>query len=348
MRWWPNRTRMRDDTDVGLGADATLMGKPAIRLGIFLNQLQRIAIIGAGHVGATAAYALMLRALVHEIVLLDDDHALAEAEAADLSDANALARPARIWAGNYHDASSAQIAVITAGAATHGKETRLSVAVRSAEIVTKCVRSLMNEGFSGIIVVAANPVDLMALIALQVSGMAPSRVIGTGTLLDSARMRQALAAQTDVAPVSIEGFVLGEHGDSEVAALSTVRIGGLPLSRFAPSGRTPDFEGLANGVRDAGYQIIAGKGYTSFGIATAIVRICEAIIRDEQAVLPVSALLTGELGISELYLSLPCIIGARGVERVLALDLPKNESDALRASAEALRRAMVDLPSVQN
>lgn len=308
-----------------------------------MSQLQRIAIIGAGHVGATTAYALMLRALVHEIVLLDEDVALAAAEGADLSDANALARPARIWSGDYKDAASAQIAVITAGAATHGKETRLSVAARSGEIVTKCVMSLMDAGFSGILVVAANPVDLMSLIALRASGLAPSRVIGTGTLLDSARMRQALAAQMEVAPVSIEGFVLGEHGDSEVAALSTVRIGGLPLSRFAGPAREFDFGSLATGVREAGYRIIAGKGYTSFGIATAIVRICEAIVRDEQAVLPVSAMLTGEMGISELYLSLPCIIGAKGVERILKLDLPTDELAALQASASALRAAMTQL-----
>lgn len=309
-----------------------------------MSQLQRLAIIGAGHVGATAAYALMLRALVHEILLIDEDAALASAEAADLSDANALARPARIWSGDYSDAASAQIAVITAGAATHGKETRLSVAARSAEIVTKCVRSLMDAGFSGMLVVAANPVDLMALIAHQESGLAPSKVIGTGTLLDSARMRQALAAQMDVAPVSIEGFVLGEHGDSEVAARSTVRIGGMPLARFADPACAPDFMGMATDVREAGYRIIAGKGYTSFGIATAIVRICEAIVRDEQAVLPVSALLTGELGISGLYLSLPCIIGARGVERILALDLPADELAALQASAAALRAAMTQIP----
>jgi L-lactate dehydrogenase len=203
----------------------------------------------------------------------------------------------------------------------------------------------MDAGFTGIIVVAANPVDLMALVALRSSGLASSRVIGTGTLLDSARMRQALAADLDVAPVSIEGFVLGEHGDSEVAALSTVRIGGLQLPQFINPERGPDFEDMATGVREAGYRIIAGKGYTSFGIATAIVRICEAIVRDEQAVLPVSALLTGELGLSDLYLSLPCIIGARGVERILAPDLPADELAALHASASVLRAAMTQLPA---
>ncbi|MCY7280320.1 MAG: L-lactate dehydrogenase [Sphingomonas bacterium] len=305
-----------------------------------MTQLQRIAIVGAGHVGATTAYALMLRALVHEIVLIDDDAALATAEAADLSDANALARPARIWAGDYRDAASAQIAVLTAGAVTRGDESRLAVAARSGVIVKSCVEALVGAGFSGILLVAANPVDLMALVALRASGLAPARVIGTGTLLDSARLRQALATALGVAASSIDGFVLGEHGDSEVAAQSTVRIGGLSLLEFAEEARNLDFTALAAVVRKAGYRIIEGKGYTSFGIATAIVQICEAIVRDEQAVLPVSAFLTGELGLSDLYLSLPCIIGAQGIHRVLPLNLPADEQTALNASAAALRHAM--------
>lgn len=310
-----------------------------------MTQLQRIAIIGAGHVGATTAYALMLRALVHEIVLIDEDAALAAAEADDISDANALARPARIWAGDYRDAASAQIAVLTAGAATHGDESRLKVAARSAAIVTKCVQALAEAGFSGILLVAANPVDLMALTAFRAAGLAPERVIGTGTLLDSARLRQSLAATLNVSAASIEGFVLGEHGDSEVAAQSTVRIGALPLDKFAGEAPAVDFDALATTVREAGYRIIKGKGYTSFGIATAIVRICEAIVRDEQSVLPVSAFVTGELGLSDLYLSLPCIIGAQGIERILSMNLSAGELAALHASAVALQSAIKHLPS---
>ena len=304
-----------------------------------MSQKHRIAIVGAGHVGATAAYALMLRALVHEIVLIDENTALAAAEAADLSDANALARPVRIWAGDYRDAASAQVAVLTAGAATHGDESRLAVAARSAAIVTKCVKALVEAGFAGILLVAANPVDLMSLVALRASDMAPARVIGTGTLLDSARLRQALATELNVSATSIEGFVLGEHGDSEVAAQSTVRIGGLPLEEYAGDEPRLDFAALAATVRTAAYRIIEGKGYTSFGIATAIVRICEAIVRDEQSVLPVSAFVTGELGMADLYISLPCIVGARGVERILSPDLPGGELAALHASAAALRSA---------
>jgi L-lactate dehydrogenase len=298
----------------------------------------RIAIIGAGHVGATTAYAMMLRGIFPEIVLIDEDEALASAEAADISDANALARPARIFAGNYADAASARIAVITAGAATHGSETRLSIASRSAAIVKSCAEQLVAAGFAGILVVAANPVDLMAQTALRYSGLPAKRVIGTGTLLDSCRLRQEIATQLRVAPASIEGFVLGEHGDSEVAILSSLRVGGQVLELFAPG--AIDGLQLAKDVRDAGYDIIAGKGYTSFGIATAAVRICEAIVRDERAVLPVSSLLTGQLGISDLYLSMPCLIGAEGIEQVLLPELSDFEAKALLRSASAVRDAL--------
>jgi L-lactate dehydrogenase len=303
---------------------------------------ERVAIIGAGHVGATAAYALMLRALVREIVLIDRDPALARAEAADLADANALARPARIWAGDYADAARAKIAVITAGAATHGSQSRLEVAGASAAIVGGCVDQLIAAGFSGVIVVASNPVDLMALVAHRRAGLPTGQVIGTGTLLDSARLLQALAEPLQVSAASIEGMVLGEHGDSEVCAFSTVRIGGLSLERFCGA-RPLDHTGLAESVRTAAYAIVAGKGYTSFGVATAIVRICEAIIRDEQAVLPVSTLLTGQFGQSGVYLSLPCVLGARGVERVLTPELTPSEVEDLKASAAILKQAQMAL-----
>lgn len=298
----------------------------------------RIAIIGAGHVGATTAYAMMLRGVFPEIVLIDENEALARAEAADISDANALARPARIFAGNYADAAPARIAVITAGAATHGSETRLSVASRSAAIVKSCAEKLAAAGFKGILVVAANPVDLMAQTALRASGLPPKRVIGTGTLLDSCRLRQEIATKLRVAPGSVEGFVLGEHGDSEVAILSSLRVGGQALELFAPG--SIDGPRLATDVRDAGYDIIAGKGHTSFGIATAAVRICEAIVRDERVILPISSLLTGQFGISGLYLSLPCLVGAEGIEQILVPELTEVETKALLASAAVVRDAL--------
>lgn len=181
----------------------------------------------------------MLRALVPEIVLIDSNGALAHAEAADIADANVLARPARVWAGDYADAARARIAVITAGGATHGSQDRLSVAADSAAIVTDCVDRLIGAGFSGVLVVAANPVDLMTLVALRRSGLPASQVIGTGTLLDTSRLKQALSQALGVAPTAIEGYVLGEHGDSEVAAFSTVRIGGLISTPSGARSGTP-------------------------------------------------------------------------------------------------------------
>lgn len=307
------------------------------------SNVSRIAIIGAGHVGATAAYALMLRALVSEIVLIDSNVPLAQAEAADIADANALARPARISAGNYSDAATAKIAIITAGATTHGTESRLSVLSRSAFIVGECVTSLMAAGFAGIIILASNPVDIMANVAFIKAGLPAHSVIGTGTLLDSGRLRQSLAEKLDVAPSAITGLVLGEHGDSEVAAFSSVRVGGLTLESFANPSEAPDQDAVAKEVRDAGYRILAGKGYTSFGVATAIVRICEAILRDEHAVLPVSNLLTGEFGIKDIYLSLPCVLAANGVERILMPELSTTEQSALHRSAEVIRQAMANM-----
>ena len=304
----------------------------------------RIIIIGAGHVGSTTAYALMLRALFREIVLIDGDEALARSEAADWSDANAIARPVQIRAGNYEDAAGAGIAVITAGAGMKPGESRLSIAAASASIMRDCIARLVDSGFGGIILVAANPVDLMTLVALRASGFAPSRVIGSGTLLDTNRLRQALARKLSVAPGSIDGFVIGEHGDTEVAAFSTVRIGGMTLQAFCEDrGLKLDLPVLAADVRDAGYRIAQGKGYTSFGVATALVRICEAIVRDEQAVIAVSTLLSGQYGINDLCLSLPCILGADGVACPLLPALTSAEQSALATSASALRQAWLGI-----
>jgi L-lactate dehydrogenase len=299
----------------------------------------RVAIVGAGNVGATAAYALMLRGLFTEIVLIDRDAARAQAEATDIGDANAIARPAMIWAGEYADVKDADVLVLTAGAATHGDETRTVVAGKSAEIVRACVTDAMTAGFDGILIVASNPVDAMAQVAQAISGLAPARVIGTGTLLDSNRFRKQLARRLAIAPAAVDAMVLGEHGDSEVVAFSTVRIGGVALDPFIGD-QSLDRVRVAHDVVTAGYTINEGKGYTSFGVATAVVRICEAVQRDERSVLPVSTMLGGEYGIEGLYLSLPCLIGASGVIRVLAPNLSTDEQTALHRSAKVLRMTL--------
>ena len=302
----------------------------------------RVAIVGAGNVGATAAYALMLRGLFTEIVIIDKDADRAVAEATDIADANAIARPARIWAGDYADTQSADILVLTAGAATHGEETRTSIATKSAAIVRACIADAMAAGFDGVLVVSSNPVDAMTQVAQAASGLPPERVIGTGTLLDSNRFRKRIAEQLGVAPGAVDAMVLGEHGDSEVVAYSTVRIGGLTLDAYL--GEQPfDRAAIAHDVMRAGYAINHGKGYTSFGVASAIVRICEAVQRDERVVLPVATRVTGQYGIDDLYLSLPCLIGAAGVLRVLTPDLSADERTALLASADTLRKTLAGI-----
>jgi L-lactate dehydrogenase len=296
----------------------------------------RLAIIGAGHVGSTTAFALMLRALVREIVLVDENVELADAEARDLTDANALARPAKIWAGTYEEASKASIAILTAGAATHGAETRLSIASSSAHVVGKCVGDLKAAGFDGILIVASNPVDLMALVALRESGLPIARVLGTGTLLDSSRFQQVLATRFNLASAAVEATVIGEHGDSQVASFSTARVGGVSLDQYSPISAS-EKGNVAQQVSKAAYRIIEGKGYTSFGIATATVRICEAILRNERTILPVSTMLTGQFGIEGVFLSLPCVLGGNGVEAVIMPSLSDEEQAALYRSAEMLR-----------
>jgi L-lactate dehydrogenase len=302
----------------------------------------RVAIVGAGNVGATAAYALMLRGLFAEIVIIDRDADRAVAEATDIADANAIARPARIWAGTYSDVKDADILVLTAGASTHGDETRTSIAAKSGAIVRTCVQAAMAAGFDGVLVVSSNPVDAMAQVAQVTSGLPAERVIGTGTLLDSNRFRKRVADQLAVAPGAVEAMVLGEHGDSEVVAYSTVRIGGIALDAFVGE-QAFDRAEIAHDVMRAGYTINHGKGYTSFGVASAIVRICEAVQRDERVVLPIATRLNGQFGIDDLYLSLPCLIGAAGVLRVLTPDLATDEQAALLASADALRETLAGL-----
>lgn len=302
----------------------------------------RVAIVGAGNVGATAAYALMLRGLFAEIVVIDRDADRAVAEATDIADANAIARPARIWAGDYPDVEDADVVVLTAGATTHGDESRTSIASKSAAIVRGCVTEMMGAGFDGVLVVSSNPVDAMAQVAQVTSGLPASRVIGTGTLLDSNRFRKRVADQLTIAPGAVEALVLGEHGDSEVVAYSTVRIGGVALNAFLGE-QAFDHAAIAHEVMRAGYTINHGKGYTSFGVASAIVRICEAIQRDERVVLPVSTRLSGHFGVDDLYLSLPCVIGAAGVLRVLTPELSSDERDALLVSADALRETLASL-----
>ena len=300
-----------------------------------------MAVVGCGHVGATSAYALMLSGVAREIVLVDADPRRAEGEAMDLQQAVALSRPVGVRAGDWRDAARASIAVIAAGVGGRPGESRLDLLGRNAVVIREVMSKLLSEGFGGVVLMTTNPVDVLSQFAQEDSGLAVERVIGSGTVLDSARLRAMLGEELGVEPRSVHAHVIGEHGDSEIAAWSAARVAGVPLEDYCRAeGFCPDFDDFLRRVRRAAPDIIERKGYTAFAIASCVARICEAVLRDERTVLPVSTLMRGQYGIEGVYLSLPCVVGRRGVERVIELPLNDDERAGLRASADVLRRAL--------
>ncbi len=308
------------------------------------HSLRRIAVIGCGHVGATSAYALVLKGTACEIVLVDTDERHAAGEAMDLQHAVPLSRPVRVWAGDYRDAAEASIAIIAAGVGSRPGETRLDLLGRNVVVVRECMQKLMAAGFDGIVLMTANPVDILAQVAQEESGLPVERVIGSGTVLDTARLRAMVGDELGVEARSVHAHIIGEHGESEVAAWSAARIAGVPLSDYCAAGECPDFNELLRRVRRAAPEIVEHKGYTSFAIASCVARICEAVLRDERTVLPVSTMMRGQYGIEGVYLSLPCVVGLRGVERVIELPLNEEEREGLRASARILQHTIEGLP----
>ena len=306
----------------------------------------RIAVVGTGHVGATFAYSLLLSGLAAEVVLIDTDLDRAEGEAMDLGHAIPFSRPARVWAGEFADCAGAALTVITAGAGQHPGETRLDLAARNVDVVRRIAPEVARHNPDGLLLVATNPVDILAQIALEASGLPAARVLGSGTILDTARFRYLLGEHVGVDARSIHAYVIGEHGDSGVPVWSSATVGGMPLAAFAENKGVALDAGvrdrLAKETRNAAYEIIRRKGATYFAIASGLVRLVEAIVRDQRTVLSVSTLVRkqhGYDGISDLYLSLPCVVDRSGVETVLRLDLDDDEAAGLRQSAEVLASA---------
>lgn len=302
----------------------------------------RVSVVGCGHVGATSAYALMLGGLAREIVLLDSDARRAEGEAMDLQQSVALTRPVEVRAGDWSDAARSAIVVVAAGVGGRPGESRLDLLGRNVVVIRDVMGRLARENFGGIVLMTTNPVDILAQFAQEFSGLPVRRVIGSGTVLDSARLRTMLGEALGVEPRSIHAYVVGEHGDSEIAAWSSARVAGVALREFCEGAGTacPDFDELLRRVRRAAPDIIERKGYTSYAIASCVARICESVLRDERSILPVSTLLTGQYGIEGVYLSLPCVMGREGVERVVEIPLDEGERAGLRASADLLRRTL--------
>jgi L-lactate dehydrogenase len=307
----------------------------------------RVAVVGTGAVGSTFAFSLLLGGLAAEIVMIDANARKAEGEAMDLMHAVPFARTTKIWAGSIDDCAGAAITVISAGAAQKPGETRLDLVRKNAAIFREIVPAVARANPDGIILVATNPVDVLSYLSYRISGLPSARVIGSGTILDTARFRALLAEHYGVDPRSVHAYIAGEHGDTEVPVWSLANIAGMPLADFArANGMGHDaarLQEIFEGTRDAAYQIIERKGATYYAVAAGLMRIVEAILRDQSTVLSVSSLMTDYYGIDDVYLSVPTVLGRGGVERTLHLGLSAEEASGLRRSAEILQSTIATL-----
>ncbi len=306
-------------------------------------QPTRVAVVGAGNVGASFAFSLVLSGLAAEIVLIDANRKRAEGEAMDLAHAVPFSRPTRVWAGDYADCAGAAVTVVAAGAGQKPGETRRDLAGRNDTIFGDVIPRIAEANPDGILLIATNPVDVLAYRAWRLCGLPPERVIGSGTILDTARFRAGLATHFGVDARSVHAFIVGEHGDSEVPVWSSANIAGMPLDEYAEAiGRRYDEatrEEIFRHTRDAAYEIIERKGATYYAVAAGLLRIVEAIVRDQRTVLSVSTLVRpahGYAGVRDVYLSVPCVVDRGGVAGVLTLGLADDEAAALRHSADVL------------
>ncbi len=303
----------------------------------------KVGIVGCGWVGATAAYAMILQGVASEILLIDLNEEMARAQAEDLLHATPFARAVRIRAGDYPDLAGAGLVVLACGVSQKPGESRLELLARNVRVFEPVIPQVLTHAPESVLLVASNPVDLLTQVSAKISGIPPSRVIGSGTILDTARFRVLLAECLNVAPQSVHGYVLGEHGDSEVLVWSSATVGGLPLLEFArQSNCSLTDEGrskIDDGVRRAAFRIIQGKRATYYGIGAGLSRIARAIRDDERAVLTVSALGPEDREFGGICLSLPRVVGAQGIVSTLDLSLSSEEEAALRKSADILRNS---------
>lgn len=299
----------------------------------------KIVLIGDGAVGSSYAFALTLLGVGRELGIIDVNKNKAEGDAMDLSDALSFTAPKDIYAANYDDCKDADIVVITAGLPQKPGETRLDLVEKNLKILKEIVTSVVSSGFNGIFVVASNPVDILTYATWKYSGFNANRVIGTGTMLDSSRLRKEIAELSKVDPRSVHAYIMGEHGDSEFAVWSHANIGGLPIDEWVKHNKVDESSLLSsfNKVRDAAYEIINKKGATFYGIAAAMANLTKAILNNENSIYSVSAYLRGEYGHEEIYVGVPAIINANGVKTVLEIPLTDNEQERMDESVQILK-----------
>jgi L-lactate dehydrogenase len=309
--------------------------------------LQKAVMIGCGFVGSASVFALMQSGLFSEIAMIDADMEKAEGEAMDISHGIPFARHMRIYAGTYDDVKDAGIVIITAGANQKPGETRLDLVHKNVGIFKSIIPQITSRNFEGILLVVANPVDILTKVAQKLSGLPENRVIGSGTVLDTGRLKYRLSDHLQVDSKSIHAFIIGEHGDSEIVAWSSANVSGVPLSNFCEmrghyEHREAENE-IAEKVKNSAYDIIQRKRATYFGVAMAVKRICEVIVRNEEAILPVSTAMHGEHGIDDVVLSMPCVVGRNGIETQIPIVLSEEETAKLQESAKVLKEILDSL-----
>ena len=309
--------------------------------------MRKVVLVGTGAVGTAYAYSLVNQGFVTELVLVDANSEKAEGEAMDLIHGMAFASTnMKVSAGTYDDCKDARIVVITAGANQKPGETRLQLVERNTAIMKSIVQSIKASGFDGIIVVASNPVDVLSYVAWKESGLPASRVIGSGTTLDSARFRVLLGEYLEVDPRNVHALIVGEHGDSELPVFSQASIGAESLGNMLARRNNPsdkeNLDRIFNEARNAAYEIISRKGVTNFGIGMCLARITKAILDNEYSILPVSCLLNGEYGQEDIYMSVPAIVTRDGIKEVIELKLNEEEQALFSKSADVLRKTRVE------
>jgi len=308
---------------------------------------RKAVMVGCGFVGSASVFALMQSGLFSEIAMIDADMDKAEGEAMDISHGIPFAKHMRVYAGDYDDVRDAGIVIVTAGANQKPDETRLDLVHKNVGIFKSIIPEIASRDFKGILLVVANPVDILTAVAQKLSGLPENRVIGSGTVLDTGRLKTRLSEHLGVDSRSIHAFIIGEHGDSEIAAFSSANVSGIPLNDFCEmKGHFNHDESekfIAEDVKNAAYEIIQRKRATYFGVAMAVKRICECIVRDEKSILPVSTMMHGEQGIEGVVLSMPCVVGGDGIETQVPIKLDEDEAKRLKESADILKGIMAEL-----
>ena len=302
---------------------------------------RKAAVIGCGFVGSATAFTLMQIRVFSELVLLDVNMEKADGEAKDIAHGIPFAGQMKIYAGTYDDAADAAIIIITAGANQKPGETRLDLVQKNTAIYQSIIPEIVKRDLGGILVIVSNPVDILTYVALKLSGLPENRVLGSGTVLDTARLKYALGEHLGVDSRSVHSFIIGEHGDSEIAAWSSTNVSGIPLNDFCEMrghfNHDAAMDAIAEKVKNSAYEIISKKQATYYGIAMSVKRICECIVRNERSILPVSAMMHGEYGIEDITLSMPAIVGIGGVETHVPIALSEEEAEKLVESAKKLK-----------